>query len=135
MDFVLSYTQVLFDGNWGKVGRPVIEELLAYKDKYRGSFYNQRRAVRVSLFGDDAGEADVDFFLEVGQESYSIEMILPTIIELRKVIDKIRDINRKYKQEEDYASIDLTNIKIENRKGKYYCTGMVQAVKASEDDV
>jgi len=133
MTLLYSYSQVLYDGNWGTVSRPIIKELLAFKDKYRGSFFNLRRAIRIGMIEDEAGELELDYFLEVGAETFSLEILLPTITDVKNVLDQIRKINRAYKQEADYAAVEISNVKIENRKGRYYSTCIVKAIKASED--
>ena len=133
MTFHLSYANVLYDGDWGTVERPIIRELLSYSDKYVGGFYYLRRAIRISIVGVDTGEADLEFFLELGVETFSFELLSPTISDAKLLLAQIQSINRTYKQEDDFASVELANVKIEYRKGMYYCTGIVRATKASED--
>ena len=52
---------------------------------------------------------------------------------MKQILAQMQTINRAYKQEGDFASVEMSNVKIEYKKGKYYCTGVGQAIKASED--
>lgn len=137
MGYQLSYSNVLNDGDWGDLLKPIIKEGIPHKIKYKGyrdAFYRYRRAIKVMLGSDDEGEDDLlGALVQVGDEAYLMEVIAPSVVNLQAILSRIRIINEQYKQQADFASITLSNFAIEPIRGKYLATCTVMARKASGD--
>jgi len=134
--FIYNYTSVLFDGDWGDIERPKIVELSATKARFKGErdrFFNFRRAIRIKYAMDEVTDLDTEIYMEMGMDVYPLELIAPTIQDMQAIIGKIRDINRVYRRENDFAAVEITGFTVKTVKGKYYGTCAVSATKAPKN--